>query len=159
MRSHMADRPFRCHSCYKCFSDETALREHIPHHNETKHLKTKICTVCGKSYAQDTYLARHMARHQPITTSGAAASPATTAISNGGARGTEAGQCNNNIANMVALHQSMPTYDTQLDNGQQQLPFYRLIGDVHQSMSHTMQSSSNAFSGLFGMSYSNDRHL
>jgi len=64
MRSHMTDRPFRCCSCYKCFSDESALRDHIPKHNETKHLKTKICPVCGKSYAQETYLARHMLRHQ-----------------------------------------------------------------------------------------------
>ena len=64
MRSHMTDRPFRCYSCYKCFSDESALRDHIPKHNETKHLKTKICSICGKSYAQETYLARHMLRHQ-----------------------------------------------------------------------------------------------
>jgi len=60
----MTDRPFRCNSCYKCFSEEAALREHIPKHNETKHLKTKICPVCGKSYAQETYLSRHMLRHQ-----------------------------------------------------------------------------------------------
>jgi len=71
MRSHMTDRPFRCYSCYKCFSDETALRDHIPKHNETKHLKTKICPVCGKSYAQETYLARHMLRHQVSPTDGA----------------------------------------------------------------------------------------
>jgi len=71
MRSHMTDRPFRCYSCYKCFSDEAALRDHIPKHNETKHLKTKICPVCGKSYAQETYLARHMLRHQASPTDGA----------------------------------------------------------------------------------------
>jgi len=71
MRSHMTDRPFRCYSCYKCFSDEAALRDHIPKHNETKHLKTKICPVCGKSYAQETYLARHMLRHQNSPTDNA----------------------------------------------------------------------------------------
>jgi len=71
MRSHMTDRPFRCYSCYKCFGDEAALRDHIPKHNETKHLKTKICSVCGKSYAQETYLARHMLRHQTSATAGA----------------------------------------------------------------------------------------
>jgi len=71
MRSHMTDRPFRCCSCYKCFSDEAALRDHIPKHNETKHLKTKICPQCGKSYAQEMYLARHMLRHQVSPTDGA----------------------------------------------------------------------------------------
>ena len=71
LRSHMTDRPFRCCSCYKCFSDEAALRDHIPKHSETKHLKTKICPVCGKSYAQETYLARHMLRHQMSPTDGA----------------------------------------------------------------------------------------
>jgi len=71
MRSHMTDRPFRCYSCYKCFRDEAALRDHIPKHNETKHLKTKICPVCGKSYAQETYLARHMLRHQGCPTDAA----------------------------------------------------------------------------------------
>jgi len=71
MRSHMTGCPFRCYSCYKCFSDEAGLRDHIPKHNETKHLKTKICSVCGKSYAQETYLARHMLRHQVSATDGA----------------------------------------------------------------------------------------
>jgi len=70
-RSHMTDRPFRCYSCYKCFRDEATLRDHIPKHRETKHLKTKICPVCGKSYAQQTYLARHMLRHQASPTDGA----------------------------------------------------------------------------------------
>jgi len=70
MRSHMTDRPFRCYSCYKCFSDEATLHDHIPKHSETKHLKTKICPVCGKSYAQETYLARHMLRHQISPTDG-----------------------------------------------------------------------------------------
>jgi len=80
-RSHMTDRPFRCYSCYKCFGDEASLRDHIPKHNETKHLKTKICSVCGKSYAQETYLARHMRRHQILVPSGADARPVLPPIS------------------------------------------------------------------------------
>ena len=51
-RSHMTDRPFRCNSCYKCYADEQSLREHIPKHSDTKHLKTHICHICGKSYTQ-----------------------------------------------------------------------------------------------------------
>lgn len=39
------------------------LRQHIPKHSETKHLKTHICHICGKSYTQETYLTRHMAKH------------------------------------------------------------------------------------------------
>ena len=62
-RSHMTDKPYRCNSCYKCYSDEASLREHIPKHSETKHLKTQICHICGKSYTQETYLARHMQKH------------------------------------------------------------------------------------------------
>ena len=71
LRSHMTDRPFRCCSCYKCFSDEATLRDHIPKHSETKRLKTKICPVCGKSYVQETNLARHMLRHQTSLTDSA----------------------------------------------------------------------------------------
>ncbi|XP_052267495.1 zinc finger transcription factor lin-29-like isoform X3 [Dreissena polymorpha] len=62
-RSHMTDRPYRCNSCYKCYADEAGLREHIPKHSETKHIKTQICKVCGKAYTQETYLARHMLKH------------------------------------------------------------------------------------------------
>ena len=43
--------------------DETALLEHIPKHKESKHLKTHICQFCGKSYTQETYLAKHMQKH------------------------------------------------------------------------------------------------
>jgi hypothetical protein len=59
----MSDKPYKCNSCYKCFESEASLLEHIPKHKETKHLKTHICTICGKSYTQDTYLTRHMAKH------------------------------------------------------------------------------------------------
>ena len=62
-RSHMTDKPYRCNSCYKCYSDEAGLREHIPKHSETKHIKTQICKICGKAYTQETYLARHMTKH------------------------------------------------------------------------------------------------
>uniref|UniRef100_A0A183CVY5 C2H2-type domain-containing protein n=1 Tax=Gongylonema pulchrum TaxID=637853 RepID=A0A183CVY5_9BILA len=50
-------------SCYKCFTDEQALLEHIPKHKESKHLKVHICPYCGKSYTQQTYLAKHMTKH------------------------------------------------------------------------------------------------
>lgn len=39
-------------SCYKCFTDENSLLEHIPKHKESKHLKIHICPYCGKSYTQ-----------------------------------------------------------------------------------------------------------
>jgi hypothetical protein len=69
-RSHMTDKPYRCNSCYKCFADEQGLRDHIPKHSDTKHLKTHICQVCGKSYTQETYLQRHMAKHQVNSSGG-----------------------------------------------------------------------------------------
>lgn len=50
-------------SCYKCFTDEQALLDHIPKHKESKHLKIHICGFCGKSYTQATYLAKHMTKH------------------------------------------------------------------------------------------------
>ncbi|XP_055327052.1 zinc finger protein rotund-like [Sitodiplosis mosellana] len=62
-RCHQTDKPFKCNSCYKCFTDETALLEHIPKHKESKHLKTHICQYCGKSYTQETYLSKHMQKH------------------------------------------------------------------------------------------------
>jgi hypothetical protein len=141
MRSHMTDRPFRCHSCYKCFSDEAALREHIPHHNETKHLKTKICTVCGKSYAQETYLARHMARHQTMVTCGGGD------IGNGNERALpETVRCTD-VSSMIGLP---PAFDHQFDNGLQ-LPVYRLIGDNHQSISQPSPHGNSALSSLFSL--------
>ncbi|XP_074604527.1 uncharacterized protein LOC141857857 isoform X2 [Brevipalpus obovatus] len=62
-RCHQTDKPFKCNSCYKCFADESSLLEHIPKHKESKHLKTHICQYCGKSYTQETYLAKHMQKH------------------------------------------------------------------------------------------------
>lgn len=62
-RCHQTDKPFKCNSCYKCFTDETALLEHIPRHKDSKHLKTHICQYCGKSYTQETYLSKHMQKH------------------------------------------------------------------------------------------------
>lgn len=62
-RCHQTDKPYKCNSCYKCFSDEGSLLEHIPKHKESKHLKTHICQYCGKSYTQETYLAKHMQKH------------------------------------------------------------------------------------------------
>ena len=80
-RCHQSDKPYKCNSCYKCFTDEPALLEHIPKHRDSKHVKTHICAYCGKSYTQvqraslsiatyarpipiqETYLAKHMQKH------------------------------------------------------------------------------------------------
>ena len=51
-RCHQSDKPYKCNSCYKCFTDEPALLEHIPKHRDSKHVKTHICAYCGKSYTQ-----------------------------------------------------------------------------------------------------------
>ena len=66
-RCHQTDKPYKCNSCYKCFSDEQSLFEHIPKHKESKHIKTHICSYCGKSYTQETYLAKHMQKHADRT--------------------------------------------------------------------------------------------
>ena len=55
-RCHQTDKPHKCQSCYKCFADEQALLEHIPKHKESKHVKTHICSYCGKSYTQVSIL-------------------------------------------------------------------------------------------------------
>ncbi|XP_017085131.1 zinc finger protein squeeze [Drosophila eugracilis] len=62
-RCHQTDKPFKCNSCYKCFGDEMTLLEHIPKHKDSKHLKTHICSLCGKSYTQETYLQKHLQKH------------------------------------------------------------------------------------------------
>ena len=62
-RCHQTDKPYKCNSCYKCFTEEAALLEHIPKHKDSKHVKTHICSYCGKSYTQETYLAKHMQKH------------------------------------------------------------------------------------------------
>uniref|UniRef100_A0A0N5C1A8 Zinc finger protein rotund n=1 Tax=Strongyloides papillosus TaxID=174720 RepID=A0A0N5C1A8_STREA len=62
-RCHEQNKPFRCNSCYKCFSEESQLLEHIPKHQDSKHLKKHLCRFCGKSYAQAVYLEKHMAKH------------------------------------------------------------------------------------------------
>ena len=51
-RCHQTDKPYKCNSCYKCFADEQSLFDHIPKHKESKHIKTHICSYCGKSYTQ-----------------------------------------------------------------------------------------------------------
>ncbi|CAL1268792.1 unnamed protein product [Larinioides sclopetarius] len=62
-RFQQTDKPYKFNSYYKCFADETGLLEDIPKHKESKHLKTHICQFCGKSYTQETYLAKHMQKH------------------------------------------------------------------------------------------------
>lgn len=62
-RCHATDKPYKCNACYKCFTDENALLDHIPKHKESKHLKTHICQYCGKSYTQETYLSKHLQKH------------------------------------------------------------------------------------------------
>uniref|UniRef100_A0AC35U795 Zinc finger protein rotund n=1 Tax=Rhabditophanes sp. KR3021 TaxID=114890 RepID=A0AC35U795_9BILA len=62
-RCHEQNKPYRCNSCYKCFTEENQLLEHIPKHQESKHLKKHLCRYCGKSYAQAVYLEKHMAKH------------------------------------------------------------------------------------------------
>ncbi len=59
---------------------------------ESKHLKTHICQYCGKSYTQETYLAKHMQKHSdrpdkrpPIGSAAAAAAAAAAAGANNNA--------------------------------------------------------------------------
>ena len=58
-RCHQTDKPYKCNSCYKCFADEPSLLEHIPKHKESKHIKTHICSYCGKSYTQVRIILEH----------------------------------------------------------------------------------------------------
>ncbi|CAK9295890.1 unnamed protein product [Gordionus sp. m RMFG-2023] len=63
-RCHNMNKPYKCNSCYKCFEDEKSLRDHIPKHRFSKHSKIHICFFCGKSYTQEIYLTRHIAKHK-----------------------------------------------------------------------------------------------
>jgi len=60
---------FMLHSCHKCFSDEASLLKHIPEHKQSKRSKVHICNLCGMSYTQATYLAKHMNKHSNGTLS------------------------------------------------------------------------------------------
>lgn len=63
MRSHQKlhqEKPFRCTSCRKGYSDEAQLQHHLLSHNGDKPHK---CHICGKSFGLSYLLRDHMNTH------------------------------------------------------------------------------------------------
>ena len=55
-RTHTREKPFECRLCEKIFSECSSLRKHILTHN----MKTFRCNNCGKSFARNDYLLKHL---------------------------------------------------------------------------------------------------
>ncbi|XP_033107585.1 zinc finger protein 888-like [Anneissia japonica] len=64
-RKHTKDKPFKCRDCYRAFDDAQALQHHASCHAHTRRERKLSCGVCGKAYAQELYLIKHMESKHP----------------------------------------------------------------------------------------------
>ncbi|KAG9355775.1 hypothetical protein JZ751_000616 [Albula glossodonta] len=89
-RQHNKDKPFKCHNCHRAYTDSASLEVHLSTHT-VKHAKLFSCGLCNRSYTSvhpvpaamhhctphqplqvpvagvccETYLMKHMRKHNP----------------------------------------------------------------------------------------------
>ena len=66
-RRHNKDKPYKCKDCYRAYDELDKLQSHIHSHANTRREKRFSCGVCGKTYAQELYLMKHMAKHPQLS--------------------------------------------------------------------------------------------
>ncbi|XP_071946206.1 uncharacterized protein [Antedon mediterranea] len=64
-RKHTKDKPYKCRDCYRAFDDAQSLQHHASCHAHTRRERKLSCGVCGKAYAQELYLIKHMESKHP----------------------------------------------------------------------------------------------
>lgn len=65
-RRHNKDKPYKCRECYRAYDELDKLTSHVQSHTNTRREKRFSCGVCGKNYAQELYLMKHMAKHPQL---------------------------------------------------------------------------------------------
>lgn len=64
MRTHVDEKPFKCHLCESSFTQKNNLDRHLLTHDENA--PKFECEICHKSFAHKESLAVHMNKHNGI---------------------------------------------------------------------------------------------
>ena len=59
-----ANKPFRCHECYKCFTTDDRLLRHAIVHSSDEDVKPLACDVCHKRFLNNSALSCHLKVHR-----------------------------------------------------------------------------------------------
>ena len=62
-KSSNANKPFRCHECYKCFTTDDRLLRHAIVHSSDEEVKL-ACDVCQKRFLNNSALSCHLKVHR-----------------------------------------------------------------------------------------------
>jgi hypothetical protein len=59
-----ANKPFRCHECYKCFTTDDRLLRHAIVHSSDEDVKPLACDFCQKRFLNNSALSCHLKVHR-----------------------------------------------------------------------------------------------
>uniref|UniRef100_A0A8C9PKI4 C2H2-type domain-containing protein n=1 Tax=Spermophilus dauricus TaxID=99837 RepID=A0A8C9PKI4_SPEDA len=61
---HNTDKSFKCYNCHQSYTEPDSLEVQLSMHM-VKHVKLDTFTICIRAYSSETYLMKHMRKHNP----------------------------------------------------------------------------------------------